>query len=69
MDVDGISFQKVISFLKEKLSVDIHNMHFSLELLLMNNEVTDLLIEAVTKISHKLYDNQKFQIKFIGKSV
>ncbi len=57
MDLDDMEYQKLILLLKDKLEIGIPNKLFILDLLLINNQVTNLLVEAVLTISNKFIDN------------
>ncbi len=65
LDTDDLEYQELVEFIKEKFGIQVPSNRFSLDILLMLNEVTDLLAMATLNISHKLFDNSKFKLQYI----
>lgn len=39
--------------------------HLTIELLMLDNNVVDYLLNAITTVSARLYDNKQFKLKFL----
>jgi len=63
MDLDDTEYQKLIILVNEKLNIGVPPNLFEMKLLLINNKVADILVEAVLIVSNKLLNNTKTILK------